>query len=153
MKNIKRLFTIFMALTMVLSCTAVASAAEIPENEDVPVVHETAISNEGIMPLSIEYLIRESGMLNRGKSQTYTSKAVTQTEDVWLFFDCNKLCRIEVYVVAGFQSALLYSTDVEGGGSISRGITTTLPKGAKIRAKVIAKEDNCSYNVTLRGSY
>ena len=137
MKNVKRLFTLLMALTMVLSCTAVASAAELPENDDV----------------SIEYLVRENGMINRGATKTYTSNTVQQTEDVWLFFNCDKLCRIEVYVKAGWQSALLYSTDVEGGGSISRGITATLPKGAKIQAKIIGKEDNCSYSVTLRGSY
>ena len=153
MKNVKRLFTLLMALTMVLSCTAVASAAELPENDDVSVVQEIASIDDGIMPLTSEYLVRENGMINRGATKTYTSNTVQQTEDVWLFFNCDKLCRIEVYVKAGWQSALLYSTDVEGGGSISRGITATLPKGAKIQAKIIGKEDNCSYSVTLRGSY
>ena len=66
MKNVKRLFTLLMALTMVLSCTAVASAAELPENDDVSVVQEIASIDDGIMPLSIEYLVRENGMINRG---------------------------------------------------------------------------------------
>lgn len=153
MKSMKRLFTLMMALVMVLSCTAVVSAAEISENGSTAVSYEISSQDDGIMPLAMEYLIKESGSLNKGKSKTYTSSAVTQQEDVWLFFDCTKLCRVEVYVVAGFQSKLLYGTDVEGGNSLARGITATLPKGAKIRAKVIAKEDGCNYNVTLRGTY
>lgn len=154
MKNVrKRFLSLIMAMMMVLSCVATASAADVADTtsagDDTVVVLGSTDGDEGIMPLAMDTL-REFERYNNPKNEYVGGPVGTDREYSKVSIVLGLIGKIRLTVSLGDKQVL---SQVYETGSQLITIATNLASNTTINYRITFLEDSYYVDMNLVGEY